>query len=173
MENESQKLYRIIIGLYADISRNSKRSMNGKQIVHKFYRQKLAREIEKVYYVQFNHPENLWSINAFVEHVKRFNMDRRLPEIEEEVRDILKLFFRNKEWKKDEIIFEHVPEKVIYKGREGPFKGMYLDVLRYEISDCFGIDSYSGYEFFKNPFSLENLVDWVYLNERQNLKGGR
>ena len=171
MENESQKLYRIIISLYAEISKNSKRSLNGKRTVHRFYREKLAREIEKVYPVHINNPENLWSINAFAAHVKRFNRDIRLPEIEEEIRDILKLFFRNKVWAKDEIIFENVPETYILNGKTDYLKKNCLNALRIEISERFGIYNYEAYQFFDNPFTFDELVEWVYSHEKQNLKG--
>ena len=176
MENESQKLYRVIISLYAEISRNSKRSLNGSRTVHRFHRERLAREIEKIYPVHFNNPENLWSINAFVEHVKRFNKNRRLPEIEEEIIDILWLFFRDKEWKDDEIIFEHIPEMLIDKNKKMPLKKVCLDILQAEIGRSFEIRPYGillrDNPFFFDPFTLRELIEWVYLHETQKVKRG-
>ena len=171
MENESQKLYRVIIGTYSEIAHISKRSLNGRSPVYKFKREKLARELEKVYYVHFNNPDELSNINAFAEYVKRFGMDKRLPLIESVVRDILKQFFRNKEWKKNEIIFEHI---------YGPLKSTCLDILQAEIGRKFkiysptlsGKDLLRGHPFFSKPFTLKELVEWIYLNEKHSLKRG-
>ena len=113
---------------------------------------------------------------TFVEHVKRFNKNRRLPEIEEEIIDILWLFFRDKEWKDDEIIFEHIPEMLIDKNKKMPLKKVCLDILQAEIGRSFEIRPYGillrDNPFFFDPFTLRELIEWVYLHETQKVKRG-
>jgi len=161
MENESQRLYRIVIDAYCKLFHANKRSVNGLSKISVWNRGRFARELEKIFCVHYNNPDNLGNINAFVEYLKKYEHTRRIPEIEEEVRAILKLFFHNKEWREDEIIFEYVYE---------PLRTTCFDILKAEIERRFGIFYGSvGWTFFSKPFTFHELVEWICLHERQHL----
>ena len=170
MENESQKIYRTIMDVYARISKHRRFGMTPRTHVSFYKRGELASELSKIYYVHFVHPENLSNINAFAEQVKRQEMSIRMPQIEEKVRSILWQFFHDKEWKQDEIIFENMPQ---------PLHEMCMDILKAEVGRNFFKESYieqtsalpcyfkkaAESRFFERPFTLKELVEWIYLHE--------
>ena len=176
MENRSQKIYRDVISCYSEISGISKRRITGLTKVISYYRKGLAKALEGKYYIHFNNPDTLSNINAFAKVIKRFDIDERVPQIEEELRDVLKLFFRNKEWKKDEIVFEYLPKYIIVHGVKKNLRKICLDILQAEIGRRFRIQTEYGYMFghgfFDKPFTFRSLVEWVYLNEKQSLQKG-
>ena len=168
-ENESQKLYKTIMDSYAKISHIRRINITPRTYVQESKRVALARELSRIYYVSFNFPERLNTINAFAEHIKKYDMYHRMPQIEETVRDIVRLFFRNKEFAQDEFVFQNVPE---------PLHTTCVEIFKNEVSKRFEMDVFRGFGegdiylkdnegFFKKDFSIKQVVEWIYLHEKQ------
>ena len=159
MSNESQQVYKTVMDKYARISHIQRLSIRPSTKVSRYYRQKLAKELSEICCVPINNPDKLVSIVDFAEYLKRHNMERLLPEIENEVRQILKNFFVTREFSKDELIFEGIPD---------PLYKICYDVFRQEVSKRFKINLYFIFrqDIFQRNFSIAEIVDWIYLNEK-------
>ena len=157
--NESQQIYKAVMDLYADISHIKRLSIKPSTPVKPYYRQALAKKLSELYCVPLNNPDELTTITCFAEHLKRYDMNRRLPEIEDEVRQILKNFFVIREFSKDELIFEGIPD---------PLYKICYDRFREDAASRFKINIFHIYrsEIFQRNFSIAEIVDWIYLNEK-------
>ncbi len=163
MENTSQKLYRIIVNAYADISGRSKFSLNGHSLVGSdYYKIRLAREIEKNYYVDCVKVAcKLKTLNDFAEYVKKFNIDVRLPYITQKVEDIFHLFFRNIKCNHNEIIFDYAP---------GKFQNTLISMFCNQVEDQFHINYMQRFELEKllQHCNITEIADWIFLNENSS-----
>ena len=160
--NESQKIYKTVMDTYASIARMKRVSIKPSTKISPYFQKKLAQQLSNFYCVPINNPKALTTIIAFAEHIKRYDMEKRLPQIEDEVRGILKNFFRIRVFSKDEPIFAGIGEPLCRVCR----KEFQEEVAkRFDINLMYILRA----EIFKHDFSIADIVDWIWLNEKMRL----
>ena len=144
---------------YADISHLKRFNVKPSTRVLDYHRSRLADKVSNFYCVPINDFSNLQTISDFAEYIKRYDMKIRLPEIEAEVRKILKHFFALREYAKDELIFQGIPD---------PLYTRCYRTFTEQVEKRFKINWYvtTHAEIFKRDFTLQEIVDWIYLNEK-------
>ena len=155
----SKQIYQEVRSSFADMMQVSVLHVKLNKLIPHWKRREFALCIEKKFDIIINYPESLTTISAFAEYIKVRERSVRIPQIREIVKTQVLIFAPNSQ-SDDEPYFANYPtqwKKDIIK----PINNRLFQLFK---TPWYGAGK--GIYPFDHEFSFNELVEWIYQNEK-------